>query len=193
MRRDVIYFSTVKRNGTENLINVFFLFLTQRNFPPFKKKKKMFHVIIIFCCSQSYTGNILVSVNPYKMFDIYGLDMVKKYENQILGTLPPWVVIFEFSWVVVYCSLDFVVALVIWLWYCIFSFYPLLFCLAPSQWKPHSRSAAEIWRAGLENRCCATMWSVYSILFSKTTWQQIFYFILFFSLSHFPSTLLRVG
>lgn len=25
------------------------------------------------------------------MFDIYGLDMVKKYENQILGTLPPWV------------------------------------------------------------------------------------------------------
>ncbi|XP_046641646.1 unconventional myosin-XV-like isoform X4 [Daphnia pulicaria] len=37
----------------------------------------------------SYTGNILVSVNPYKMFDIYGLDMVKKYENQILGTLPP--------------------------------------------------------------------------------------------------------
>lgn len=37
----------------------------------------------------TYTGNILVSVNPYKMFDIYGLDMVKKYENQILGTLPP--------------------------------------------------------------------------------------------------------
>ena len=140
----------------------------------------MFHVIIIFCCSQSYTGNILVSVNPYKMFDIYGLDMVKKYENQILGTLPPWVVIFEFSWVVVYCSLDFVVALVIWLWYCIFSFYPLLFCLAPSQWKPHSRSAAEIWRAGLENRCCATMWSVYSILFSKTTWQKIFFIFFFF-------------
>lgn len=30
-----------------------------------------------------------MSVNPYKMFDIYGTDMVKKYENQILGTLPP--------------------------------------------------------------------------------------------------------
>ncbi|XP_046399408.1 unconventional myosin-XV isoform X2 [Ischnura elegans] len=37
----------------------------------------------------TYTGSILVSVNPYKMFDIYGLDMVKKYEGQILGTLPP--------------------------------------------------------------------------------------------------------
>ncbi|KAK6643275.1 hypothetical protein RUM43_004780 [Polyplax serrata] len=37
----------------------------------------------------TYVGSILVAVNPYKMFDIYGLDMVKKYENQILGTLSP--------------------------------------------------------------------------------------------------------
>ncbi|KAF2352831.1 Myosin head motor domain [Trinorchestia longiramus] len=37
----------------------------------------------------TYTGSILVSVNPYKMFDIYGLDAVKRYEGQILGTLPP--------------------------------------------------------------------------------------------------------
>lgn len=32
-----------------------------------------------------------MAVNPYKMYDMYGLDMVKKYEGQILGTLPPWV------------------------------------------------------------------------------------------------------
>lgn len=38
---------------------------------------------------QTYTGSILVAVNPYKMYGMYGLDMVKKYEGQILGTLPP--------------------------------------------------------------------------------------------------------
>ncbi|XP_050539166.1 unconventional myosin-XV isoform X10 [Daktulosphaira vitifoliae] len=37
----------------------------------------------------TYTGSILVAVNPYKMYDMYGLDMVKKYEGQILGTLSP--------------------------------------------------------------------------------------------------------
>ena len=37
----------------------------------------------------TYIGGILVAVNPYKMFDIYGLDTVAQYENQVLGTLPP--------------------------------------------------------------------------------------------------------
>ncbi|VDI61539.1 Hypothetical predicted protein [Mytilus galloprovincialis] len=37
----------------------------------------------------TFTGSILVSVNPYKMFNIYGLDMVKKYEGRALGNLPP--------------------------------------------------------------------------------------------------------
>ncbi|KAL1453073.1 hypothetical protein WDU94_007248 [Cyamophila willieti] len=37
----------------------------------------------------TYVGSILVAVNPYKMYDMYGLDMVKKYEGQILGTLSP--------------------------------------------------------------------------------------------------------
>ncbi|XP_078318920.1 unconventional myosin-XV-like isoform X3 [Crassostrea virginica] len=37
----------------------------------------------------TFTGSILVSVNPYKMFNIYGLDMVKKYEGRPLGSMPP--------------------------------------------------------------------------------------------------------
>ena len=37
----------------------------------------------------SYIGNLLVAVNPWRMFDIYGLDNVNKYDEQILGTLPP--------------------------------------------------------------------------------------------------------
>lgn len=45
--------------------------------------------ILLCFLLQTYTGSILVAVNPYKMYDMYGLDMVKKYEGQILGTLPP--------------------------------------------------------------------------------------------------------
>ena len=37
----------------------------------------------------SFIGNLLVAVNPWRMFDIYGLDNVNKYDGQILGTLPP--------------------------------------------------------------------------------------------------------
>ncbi|XP_039291022.1 unconventional myosin-XV [Nilaparvata lugens] len=37
----------------------------------------------------TYVGSILIAVNPYKMYDMYGLDVVKKYEGQILGSLPP--------------------------------------------------------------------------------------------------------
>ncbi|XP_071964019.1 unconventional myosin-XV-like [Antedon mediterranea] len=37
----------------------------------------------------TYTGSILVAVNPYQLFDVYGVDTVKKYEGVLLGQLPP--------------------------------------------------------------------------------------------------------
>ncbi|CAG7785878.1 unnamed protein product [Allacma fusca] len=38
----------------------------------------------------TYIGSILLAVNPYKMFDIYGLPYVKRYEGKFVNsTLPP--------------------------------------------------------------------------------------------------------
>ncbi|KAG5832413.1 hypothetical protein ANANG_G00290900 [Anguilla anguilla] len=37
----------------------------------------------------TYIGSILVSVNPYKMFNIYGTDVVLQYDGHTLGENPP--------------------------------------------------------------------------------------------------------
>ena len=38
---------------------------------------------------QTYIGSILVSVNPYKMYNIYGTDVVMQYKGRALGENPP--------------------------------------------------------------------------------------------------------
>ncbi|XP_036408721.1 unconventional myosin-XV [Megalops cyprinoides] len=47
--------------------------------------KKRFDRDLIY----AYIGSILVSVNPYKMFNIYGTDMVLQYDGHALGENPP--------------------------------------------------------------------------------------------------------
>ncbi|XP_030645611.1 LOW QUALITY PROTEIN: unconventional myosin-XV [Chanos chanos] len=47
--------------------------------------KKRFERELIY----TYIGSILVSVNPYKMFNIYGTDMVLQHKGHALGENPP--------------------------------------------------------------------------------------------------------
>lgn len=38
---------------------------------------------------QTYIGSILVSVNPYRLYNIYGKEQVLQYEGRALGENPP--------------------------------------------------------------------------------------------------------
>lgn len=38
---------------------------------------------------QTYIGSILVSVNPYQLYNIYGTEQVMQYEGRALGENPP--------------------------------------------------------------------------------------------------------
>lgn len=37
----------------------------------------------------TFTGSILVAVNPYEKLDVYGMQDVRRYEGQLIGSLPP--------------------------------------------------------------------------------------------------------
>lgn len=46
-------------------------------------------IFLLFFLPKTYIGSILLSVNPYKMYNIYGTDMVLLYSGCALGENPP--------------------------------------------------------------------------------------------------------
>lgn len=60
-----------------------------------KKKKDIHHTlapkfhITIFFYLQTYTGSILVAVNPYQVLPIYTAEIIQMYRDKKIGELSP--------------------------------------------------------------------------------------------------------